>query len=129
MRRRFKVMVEGKVYEVEVEEILNENIENTPINYNIQKTFNNMPSPQSKNVNNQVLENKDMAIVKAPLPGKIIKIIKNKGQEVQKGEAILLIEAMKMESEILAPKSGIIRDILILEGNIVNTGDHLVIID
>lgn len=57
--------------------------------------------------------------VKAPMPGMILKIKKTQGDRVEMGESIIILEAMKMENDLRAPSSGIIREILVKEGNSV----------
>lgn len=63
--------------------------------------------------------------VRSPMPGMILKIKKNKGEEISRGETIIILEAMKMENDLRAPQSGIIKDILIKEGTAVEKGTVL----
>ena len=63
--------------------------------------------------------------VVAPMPGTVIKIVKNVGDEVKAGELVLILEAMKMENEISAPVSGKIAAIYCTAGGTVNGGDVL----
>ncbi|MCB5262827.1 MAG: biotin/lipoyl-binding protein [Candidatus Cloacimonetes bacterium] len=67
--------------------------------------------------------------VKAPLPGVIISIPVKEGDLVKKGQAILIIEAMKMESEIAAPEEAKIAKILVKERSLVQEGDVLLILE
>lgn len=62
------------------------------------------------------------AVVKAPMPGLILKIKKSVGDSVQQGESVIILEAMKMENDILAPFEGIIKEINAKEGNTVEKG-------
>jgi oxaloacetate decarboxylase alpha subunit len=64
--------------------------------------------------------------VKAPLAGTAIRIIVKEGQQVQAGEVLLIMEAMKMETEIRAPKAGIVKKIAIKEGHAIELGQTLV---
>ena len=66
--------------------------------------------------------------VGAPLAGTVTKILKNQGDTVQSGEVILLLEAMKMETEVRAPKSGSITSVSIKVGDAVNVGDTLILL-
>lgn len=59
------------------------------------------------------------ALVKAPMPGMIVKILVEKGMQVNKGDKILIIEAMKMENSIVAPISGTIKNIHVRENQAV----------
>lgn len=64
--------------------------------------------------------------VTAPMPGNIWKILVKEGQSVKKGDNMLILEAMKMENEILAPQDGVIAQIAVKEGSTVNTGDLMI---
>ena len=63
--------------------------------------------------------------VGSPLPGQISQIFVNKGKKIIKGDKILIIEAMKMETTIIAEKSGVISDIHVNSGDNVNAKDLL----
>ena len=63
--------------------------------------------------------------VKAPMPGKILSIKASEGQVVSKGDVILLLEAMKMENEVVAPQDGTIATINVASGAAVEAGDTL----
>ncbi len=65
----------------------------------------------------------------SPLPGTIVKIAVNVGDEVAAEDVILVIEAMKMETEIKAPKAGIIREICVSPSQVVAAGDALAMIE
>lgn len=64
--------------------------------------------------------------ISSPMPGKIVKILVNVGDEIKEGETALIISAMKMESEYKAPKDGTIRKISIKEGDTIE-GDQILI--
>jgi len=64
--------------------------------------------------------------IPAPLSGQIFKIPVTKGQHVEEGEVVIILEAMKMETEIRASKSGTITEMCVKEGDHVNVGDSLV---
>lgn len=59
-------------------------------------------------------------------PGKVRKIVSQSGSKVKKGDSILLLEAMKMEFAIKAPKDGTVMSVLVKEGQLVSPGDRLV---
>ena len=65
--------------------------------------------------------------ITAPMPGVILQIKKSSGDQVKKGETILILEAMKMENEVVAPKDGVIVQIIAAQGASVNTGDVLAV--
>jgi len=66
--------------------------------------------------------------VVAPIAGRIVLLKASVGQEVEKGECVCVLEAMKMENEIAAPKAGVVKEIRVSEGAIVNKRDVLAVI-
>lgn len=62
------------------------------------------------------------------MPGKILKVNVATGASVQAGDVLLILEAMKMENEIIASSAGTVQEIRAREGDSVNTGDTLVIL-
>lgn len=67
-------------------------------------------------------------LVKSPMPGNILKINVTQGQKVSEGDVLLVLEAMKMENEIVATKSGTVAQIVTAKGAVVETGAPLVVI-
>ena len=66
--------------------------------------------------------------VTAPMPGNILKVNVTQGQAVKEGDVLCVLEAMKMENDIIAPKSGTITQVVTAKGATVSTGDPLVVI-
>ena len=66
--------------------------------------------------------------VNAPMPGTILKVNVQNGQAVKEGDVLVVLEAMKMENEILAPKNGTITQVLVSKGSTVDTGAPMVVI-
>ena len=62
------------------------------------------------------------------MPGTILKVNVSNGQAVKEGDLLVVLEAMKMENEIYAPKSGTVAQVATSKGASVNTGDVLVVI-
>lgn len=67
-------------------------------------------------------------VVKAPMPGNILKINVAPGQKVEEGDVLIVLEAMKMENEIVAAKSGTVAQVAVSKGAVVETGTPLVVI-
>ena len=67
-------------------------------------------------------------VVKSPMPGNILKINVTVGQKVNEGDTLLVLEAMKMENEIAAPKAGTVAQIIVSKGAVVETGAPLVVL-
>jgi len=61
------------------------------------------------------------ADVTSPMPGKVFKLVAKPGDNVSEGQVIMILEAMKMENEIVAPQAGVVDAILVKEGDMVET--------
>ena len=66
--------------------------------------------------------------VNAPMPGTILKVNVQNGQAVKEGDVLVVLEAMKMENEIMAPKAGMVSQVLVSKGSSVDTGAPLVVL-
>lgn len=66
--------------------------------------------------------------VEAPLPGSIFKLKVKVGDQVSKGDSLLILEAMKMENDVLADQAGVIKEIKVKEGDAVLQNDLLLVI-
>ncbi len=64
----------------------------------------------------------------SPMPGKVIKINVEKGEEVKRGQTLLIVEAMKMENHIAAPGDGVVEEVNVKVGDMVNSSTSLVIL-
>ncbi len=69
------------------------------------------------------------AEIKTAMPGKVVRILVAEGDAVQKGDGVIVIEAMKMQNEMKAPKDGTVRQIKVATGDTVSAGDILVVIE
>lgn len=67
-------------------------------------------------------------VVKSPMPGNILKIQCAVGQKVNEGDSLIVLEAMKMENDVVASKSGTVAQIVVTKGQVVETGSPLVVI-
>ncbi len=61
----------------------------------------------------------------ASIPGTVIKVLVNKGDKIQEGDSLIVIEAMKMETNIVASSSGVIQSLFVKEGEQVKSGQLL----
>jgi len=67
--------------------------------------------------------------IKAPMPGLILNINIKKGQEVNEGDTLLILEAMKMENTITSPKTGVIKSVKIKVGETVEKGQFMIALE
>ena len=113
--RKFKIKIDGKVFEAEVEELGGEKtVRATPTTAKTTQA----PLPQAGSGNSVI----------APMPGKIIAIKVLKGQQVNAGDTVLILEAMKMEQEIKSSISGTVLEIPVSEDDTVKKDQPLVLL-
>ena len=67
-------------------------------------------------------------VVKSPMPGNVLKINVAQGQSVKEGDVLIILEAMKMENEVVSTKAGTVAQILVSKGAVVETDSPLVVI-
>ena len=67
-------------------------------------------------------------VVASPMPGNILKVSCSQGQAVKAGDILVVLEAMKMENEILAPRDGTVAQVVTTKGAVVDTGAPLVVL-
>ena len=68
-------------------------------------------------------------VVKAIMPGKVIEVLVAEGDEVQEGDVVVILEAMKMENELRADRSGVVKQVAAAKGDDVELGQVLVVIE
>jgi biotin carboxyl carrier protein len=113
--RKFKIKIDGKIFEAEVEELGGEKtVQATPTAAKAAPA----PLPQTGFGNSVV----------APMPGKIIAIKVSKGQQVNAGDTVLILEAMKMEQEIKSSICGTVSEIPVSENDTVKKDQPLVLL-
>ncbi len=122
--RKFNISVNGTSYEVEVEEIGGGYSAPTPVAAPVSAPAASA-APAPKKAAAPVAAGEQ---VKAPMPGNIWSVNATVGQEVAEGDTILVLEAMKMENEILAPKAGKVASINVEKGASVEAGQVLFVI-
>ena len=67
--------------------------------------------------------------IKAPMPGKVVRVLVAEGDEVQPGQGLIVVEAMKMQNEMKAPRAGRVASITVKEHEAVNAGSVLLMIE
>ncbi len=128
--KKFTVKVNDKIYDVEVEEI-NEN-EISECNLSKKKLINteldhflSQKHHEDKEEDIQIRCGKDKNIL-APLPGVIIDIIAIEGKKIKYGDPVLILEAMKMENTLTSPITGKIKSIHVKKGDSVSNKQILI---
>ncbi|MDD3999324.1 MAG: biotin/lipoyl-binding protein [Bacilli bacterium] len=119
----YKVKVNGKVYVVEVESV--DEVKGAVETEVKAPAPVSAPAPVVKRADTPNLEG---VTVKAPMQGTIIKVLVKVGDQVKKGEPLVVLEAMKMENDIVASASGIVKEILVESGQNVDNQANLVVI-
>lgn len=81
-----------------------------------------------KNKNKGAFDLSENSII-SPMPGKVVKVLVNKGDKVQLGQTGIIVSAMKMESEYKFSKEGIVKNVFVKEGDIVDGNQTLIVIE
>jgi len=111
--KTYKITVNGKVYMVEVEEAGANETAAAPVQ-------NAAPAAPSAGGNDEKIE--------APIQGTILSVTAPAGTSVKKGQILAILEAMKLENEIVSPFDGTVTSVLIKEGQVVDSGTLLMTI-
>ena len=124
---KYRITLEGKTYEMEIE-LLGDNGAPQPAAKKEYKEFKSAPKDSNVNIADPAKQKQTVnntGAVAAPMPGTVLRIVKNVGDAVKAGDLVLILEAMKMENEILAPADGSITVMNCTEGGTVSGGDVL----
>lgn len=127
---KYKVTLNGKTYEVEVEHgkavLLDEYEALAPAPSvtapPVPTPADNTPAPSAP------VSLASGETVSSPMPGNIIRVDVKEGDKVTSGQVLVILEAMKMENEIVAPKDGTVAQVVTSKGAVVETGSPLVVI-
>jgi len=68
-------------------------------------------------------------LLKTSMPGRVVRLLVDVGSNVEKGDPIIVVEAMKMENEMKAPTQGVVKEIFVAEGEAVEAGSSLVLVE
>ncbi|MDL2281466.1 biotin/lipoyl-binding protein [Selenomonadales bacterium OttesenSCG-928-I06] len=136
--RKFNVTVNGVSYEVEIEEVGGNSTQNTT--YTAPSAPPVQAAPPAPAVSAPPQPQAPPAPAKppvgaaggqkvvAPMPGKIITIYFAQGQAVKKGEPVVILEAMKMQNELLSPCDGVVQALNVAEGQNVKSGEVIMVV-
>ncbi len=117
--KTYNIYINDESFQVTVDPTTNDNSSSTKTN--------NIVETKTKNM--EIESTQEDNIVKSPLPGILSKYLVVEGQDIKKGDPLLVIEAMKMENTIPSPKNGIIKILPLEPGNLIARGDTLLTIE
>ncbi len=112
--KKLRVTVNGKTYDVGVEEVSADATGSAP-----PAPVSSAPAPAAAPVAGEGEP------VTAPMPGNILKVPVTAGAAVKRGDVLVVLEAMKMENEICAPRDGTVTSVLVAPGETVDSGKTL----
>ena len=118
--KRFLIKINGKTYDAEVE-VLGASAA-APAPAAAPKAAAPAPAPAAPAAAPKA---GGPANVTSPLPGTVLRLVKNAGDTAAAGEVVMIVESMKMENEVVAPEAGRIASIAVAAGSAINTGDLL----
>lgn len=138
--KRYMVKVNGKMYEVEVEEMGSGNAQIQERTYEAPAAVQQAAAPTASVQKPQAPSNPEPAAgkpapsgdgekIQAPMSGVIVKIEVRPGDSVRDSQTLIILEAMKMENEILAPRDCKIKEILVREGQQVEIDQPLLVVE
>lgn len=132
MLRKFKISIDGKEYLVEMEEIGGSApqvpvVSQAPVAPTTPVAPASPEPPKVPVATSPV--SSDVEPLVAPMPGNILKLLVNVGDSVQENQPVMILEAMKMENEIVAHRSGVVKQLCVEVNTMVNPGDPLIVIE
>jgi len=144
-----KVAIDGKVFEVDLVEVekgvysmlyknKSYNVELTPgkepKTYTINTLYNayevKILDAEAKYLEARKLDElSEDVVISSPMPGKVVKILVKKGDRVKAGDTVVIVSAMKMESEYKVKKDRLIKDVKVKEGDVVDGNQPLIVVE
>ena len=119
------VIIGGKAYEIKRERTATDlHLWVGPVRYGVV-----LRDPRSLRSRAGAADDKGPRKLVAPMPGKVVRVLAEEGAEVEPGQGVLVVEAMKMQNEIKSPKKGVVRKIAVRTGGTVNAGDVLAVVE
>jgi biotin carboxyl carrier protein len=124
-RGRYSVIVDGSSFEVQVEES-STGLRIVADGYEYSASIEN-PRELKKN-RAGAAEAQGRQNILAPMAGKIVRTLVQVGDQVQTGQGLVIVEAMKMQNEVRSPKSGTVERLGVVEGQTINPGDVVAVV-
>jgi biotin carboxyl carrier protein len=95
----------------------------------LERYFISLADARDRAANDKPAEAEGPVEIRAQMPGKIIKLLADAGSAVTAGQGLIVVEAMKMQNEVKAPKDGTLTRMHVAEGVTVNAGDPLLVVE
>jgi biotin carboxyl carrier protein len=119
------VIIGGKAYEIKRER--------TPVDMHLwvgsRRYEAQLRDPRSLRSRASVDDGRGPRKLVAPMPGKVVRVLVQEGTDVEAGQGVVVVEAMKMQNEIKSPKKGVVRKLIASENAAVNAGDVLAVVE
>ena len=139
LSKTFTVNIDDKTYQVElvrtnqskeISVMVDKTAFKTDVRIPARKSTMTAFEPVMTGTKSRVASNKQAleGAINSPMTGRMVSLKVSKGDKVQKGQVLCVIEAMKMENEISATKAGVVKEVLVSVGSPVSEGDPLVVI-
>ena len=127
--QEFSILYMGKSFNIEVIESIEPkhyNVNTLDFKFDVEVVDNESRYRQSRMQSKQVHNDNT---IRSPMPGKVVRVFVKPGDPVEAGQPLVVLSAMKMESEYKAGKRGIVREVFVKEGETVDNNQLLVVID
>jgi len=124
----YSIILDGRSYNVELIET------NGPKKYSVNTIFNSYDvevlDAESKYLKSRKrVDDLEDSVISSPMPGKVVRILCRPGDEVKAGETVIIVSAMKMESEYKVRNDRVVKEVRVKEGDTVSANQPLIIIE
>ena len=121
----YSILVGARSYEVKIEESGDEFV----VAVDGRRFEVAIEDPRRAGARAERIDSASSGDIGSPMPGKVVRVLVSAGDEVQPGQGLLVVEAMKMQNEIKAPVAGKIKTVHVSEGSAVAAGEVMVVIE
>jgi biotin carboxyl carrier protein len=121
----YSVLIEGRSFQARVES----GVDGLVVHLGGRRFLAELQDPRRWSRTSGALRREGREHVRAPMPGKVVRLLAAEGQQVQAGQGLLVIEAMKMQNEIKAPRAGRVVSLSVGEGATVTAGQALAVLE